>query len=143
MNSEIEPEAGPTSEVRASNGVGRGALVLVVLFAMAISGAAGVAIGWKVEQTRVKEDLENIRPVGTVTAISEDSVTVDLRTASGTRTFTITPATVVDGARGGDVSDLAEGTIILVKNRRGDGGTLQATEIVVLPESTTFGGGAG
>lgn len=123
--------------------MGRGALVLVVLVAMAISGAAGVAIGWKVEQTRVKEDIENIRPVGTVTSISEDSVTVDLRTASGTRTFTVTAATVVDGARGGDVSALAEGSIILVKNRRGDGGTLQAIEIVVLPESTTFGGGAG
>ena len=121
--------------------MGRGALVLVVLVAMAISGAAGVAIGWKVEQTRVKEDIENIRPVGTVTSISEDSVTVDLRTASGTRTFTVTAATVVDGARGGDVSALAEGSIILVKNRRGDDGTLQATEIVVLPESTTFGGG--
>jgi len=117
-------------------------LVLAVILAVVISGVAGLAIGWKVEQQRVKDDIANIRPVGTVTAVTDDSVTVELRTASGTRTYEVTDATVVDGAAGGDVSDLAEGSIILVKNNRGDDGKLQATEIVVLPETTTFGGGA-
>ena len=143
MNSKIEPAVGSTSDDVASKGVSRRALVLVVLVAMVISGVAGAAIGWKVEEQRVKDDLANIRPVGTVTAVSDDSVTVRLRTASGTRTFSVTAATVVDGERGGDVSNVVEGSIILVKNRRGGDGTLQATEIVVLPESTTFGGGAG
>ena len=142
LNSEPEATEGLASSEEPRKGVSRGALVLAVLVAVVISGVAGLAIGWKVEQQRVKDDLANIRPVGTVTAVTDDSVTIELRTASGTRTYKVTDATVVDGAAGGDVSDLVEGSIILVKNRRGDDGKLQATEIVVLPESTTFGGGS-
>ena len=142
MSSEPESVEELPSAEAPREGVSRRVLVLAVILAVVISGVAGLAIGWKVEQQRVKDDIANIRPVGTVTAVTDDSVTVELRTASGTRTYKVTDATVVDGAAGGDVSDLAEGSIILVKNKRGNDGKLQATEIVVLPESTTFGGGA-
>jgi len=128
-----------TEHEARSNGVSRRVLVLSVLAALVVAGVAGMAIGWKVEQARVKDDLANIRPVGTVTAIEDGSVTIDLITASGTRTFALTDDTAIDTAQTGEVSDVVEGSTVLVKNRRDGDGNLQATEIIVLPETTTFG----
>ena len=141
----IEPESasGTTSHLAPRAGVSRSVFIVSILLAMVVAGVAGLAIGWKVEQQRVKDDVANIRPVGTVTAVSDSSITVDLLTASGSRTYVVTDGTVIDGTASGDLSDVVEGSIILVKNKRGTDGKLQATEIVVLPESTTFGGGGG
>jgi hypothetical protein len=123
------------------DGVSRRVLLASVLAAAIAAGLVGVGVGWKIEQQRVKDDLGNIRPVGTVTAIEDDSVTVDLLTGDGTRTYVLTDQTVVDSAQEGDVSDVVEGSIVLVRNRPGSDDRLQAIEIVVLPESTTFGAG--
>ncbi|MGZ8724795.1 MAG: hypothetical protein ACXWYG_12215 [Aeromicrobium sp.] len=119
----------------------RTSLILSVLVALALGGLAGVAIGWKVEQNRVKDDIRNIRPVGTVTAVNGNSVTVRLKTSSGTRTYTLTGRTTVDTAQTGTAADVVEGATVLVKTGRDDEGKLEATEIVVLPDSTTFGKG--
>lgn len=115
-------------------------LVSVVLVA-AVAGAAGVGIGWKVEQGRVKDDLKNIRPVGTVTSVDDGSLSIELITADGARTYIVNDATVVESAASADLADVEEGAVVLVKNRRNDAGDLVATEIVVLPESTTWGAG--
>jgi len=116
-------------------------LILSVVVALALGGLAGVVIGWKVEQSRVKDDIKNIRPVGTVTAVKGDSVTVKLKTSSGTRTYTLTGDTVVDSAETGTADDVVEGATVLVKTGRGSDGKLEAKEIIVLPDSTTFGAG--
>jgi hypothetical protein len=116
--------------------VSRTALIVSVVAALAIGGIAGVAIGWKVEQSRVKDDIKNVRPVGTVTAVGDGSFTVDLQTSSGTRTYVIKSGTVVDRAKVGDEGDLAEGQTVLVKSFKNADGKLEASEIVVLPDST-------
>lgn len=136
-----EDETEPTEDATPSGGVSMTVLVVSVLAALLVAGVAGLLLGWKIEQQRVKDDLANIRPVGTVTAVSDSSITVELQTASGTRTYEITDATVVDdGTRTGDVSDVEEGSTVLVRGRSA-GDKVKAVEIVVLPDSTTFGGG--
>lgn len=142
VTSEPESARPPAGHEAPRNGVSRTVLVLSVLVAIVVAGVAGLAIGGKVEQDRVKDDITNIRPVGTVTAVTDNSVTVDLLTSSGTRSYVLTDETVVDSSESGDVSEVVEGSIILVKNKRDSDGKLQATEIIVLPDSTTFGGGA-
>jgi hypothetical protein len=113
-------------------GVSRAVLLVSIVAALLIGGAAGVAIGWKVEQERVKEDVENIRPIGTVTALDDDSVTIELETASGTKTYEITDRTTVDGT-----GELAEGSTILIRSwRGGEDGQLQANKIVVLDQGS-------
>jgi hypothetical protein len=108
-------------------GVSRTVLIVSVLAAALVAGVAGVIIGWKVEQQRVEDDLANIRPIGTVTAVDEDSVTIELQTASGSKTYEITDRTTVDGG------ELAEGSTVLIRSWRGGGdGQLQVNKIVVL-----------
>lgn len=143
MDVTSEPEsARPLAAHEAPhNGVSRTVLIWSVLIATVVAGVAGLAIGWKVEQSRVKDDITDIRPVGTVTAVEDSSVTVDLLTSSGTRTYVLTDGTVVDTSESGDVSEVVEGSTVLVKNYRNRDGKLQATEIIVLPDSTTFGEG--
>jgi hypothetical protein len=129
-----EGAAGRTSGGRFS----RATVIVSVVIALAIGGVVGIAIGWKLEQSRVKDDIKNVRPVGTVTAVSDDSLTVALKTASGTRTYVVTKGTVVDRAESGDLEDVVKGSTVLVKNFHNDDGKLQASEIVVLPKSTTL-----
>jgi len=116
-------------------------LILSVVVALALGGLAGVAIGWKLEQSRVQDDITNIRPVGKITAVDDNSVTVKLNTSSGVRTYTLTDRTVVDSAKAGTSADVVNGATVLVKSGRGRDGKLEATEIIVLPKSTTFGTG--
>jgi hypothetical protein len=125
------------AEAEPARTVSRTTLIVSVLAALVIAGIAGVIIGWKVEQQRVKDDLANIRPIGRVAAIGDDTVTVTLLTASGNRTYNVTDDTVIDGESGGDLANLPEGSTVLVKSRR-EGGELEAVEIVVFPEGTTF-----
>ncbi|MEQ1787823.1 MAG: DUF5666 domain-containing protein [Acidimicrobiales bacterium] len=119
----------------------RGMWLVSVVLVAAVAGAAGVGIGWKLEQGRVKDDIKNIRPVGTVTSVDAESLSIELITADGARTYVVNDATVVESAASGDLADVTEGAVVLVKNRRNDAGDLVATEIIVLPESTTWGAG--
>ena len=50
----------------------------LVVAGLLVGAGVGLVVGWKVEQQRVKEDIVNIRPVGTVTAITDSSLTMDL-----------------------------------------------------------------
>lgn len=110
-----------------------------VVAALALGGLAGVVIGWKLEQKRVEDDVQNIRPVGKVTAVDGDSLTILLTTSSGKRTYTITDRTTVESAETGTAGDVVEGATVLVKLGSSSGGNREATEIVVLPDSTSFG----
>jgi hypothetical protein len=132
----VDETSEPTTDGEApKRGVSRTTLVVSVLLGMLVAGAAGVAIGWKVEQERVKEDVENIRPIGTVTALDDDSVTIELDTADGTKTYEITDRTTVDGT-----GELAEGATIFIRSwRGGDDDQLQANKIVVLSDGQGSG----
>lgn len=132
---------GPDEEIidGASPSPGRSPLAAVglVVAGLLVGAGLGLVVGWKVEQQRVKEDIVNIRPVGTVTAVTDSSLTMDLLTSTGVRVFSVSDATVFDG---GDQADVVEGSIVLVKSRSGEGG-LRAVEVVLLPDTTTFGKG--
>jgi hypothetical protein len=97
--------------------------------ALLIGGVVGAAVGWKVEQERVKDDLANIRPIGTVTAVDDDSVTLRMRTTDGERTYAVTAQTEVQGA-----DELTEGATVLVRRSSGDGDDREAGVLIVLPE---------
>ena len=141
VDPEVPVDGSPDADAGSgSRGVSKATLILSILAAALVAGVAGVAIGWKVEQQRVKDDLANIRPIGTVSAVDDDSITVNLSSASGNRTYEITEATVIDGESGGDTSALEEGATVLVKSQKTDG-ELEALEVVVFPEGTTFGRG--
>lgn len=122
-----------------TRGVSQTMLILSIVVALAVGGLGGVAIGWKVEQRRVKDDVQNVRPVGKVTAVNGTSLTVALETSSGTRTYVMTDKTAVDHARAGRKGDIIEGSTVLVKSFHNDQGKLQASEIIVLPDSTKLG----
>ena len=133
--SEIGPEdtrvspAVPAQDEPPPGGVSRTVYIVSVVVALLIAGVAGLVIGWKVEQQRVKDDLSNIRPIGTVTALDDDSVTIALQTADGSKTYVLTDRTTVHGS-----GDMAEGSTVLVRSWRGAEGGLEANEIVVLPD---------
>ena len=92
----------------------------------------GGLIGWQVEKNRVKDDIANIRPIGTITAVNDDSFTIDLGADHGSREFTLTEATAIETAEGGTPADLTEGATVLVRGRNSEGDT-QAVEVIVLP----------
>jgi Domain of unknown function (DUF5666) len=149
MTTDSEP--GEAQDVAASpevaespgGGVSRTVLLASVLASLVVAGVVGVGLGAKIEQGRVKDDVKNVRPVGTVTAVSDTSLSINLVTSQGKRTFVITDDTVIEDARAGDLSDVTEGSRVLVRNERDEDGNLRATEVIVLPESTTFRGGGG
>lgn len=130
-------EAATASHATARRGgVTRTAWLASVVVAALVAGAAGGAIGWTVQKQRVDDDLANVRPIGRVTAVSDDEVAVTLLTSDGTRTYEITDDTAVSG-------DVAEDAVVLVRSRRGGDDQLQATEIIVLPDTSTFAGREG
>lgn len=104
-------------------------LIVSVLVAALLAGLAGVVIGWKVEQQRVKDDVSNVRPIGTVTALDDDSVTIRLNTASGSKTYVLADGTSIDG-------EMVEGSTVLIRDSHSSDGGLQATRIIVLPDGT-------
>jgi hypothetical protein len=128
-----------TGQGTRGGGVSRTVLIVGVVAALVVGGLAGTALGWKIEQRRVKDDLANIRPVGKVTAVNGNSLTIALQSSSGTRTYVVTSGTKVDRAREGTTSDVKKGSTVLVKNFTNDQGHLEASEIVVLPDSTRLG----
>jgi len=113
---------------------------LIAIGALVVGGLVGVGIGWKLEQQRVKDDVKNIRPVGKVVALSDDSITVQLNTGAGRKTFALTDATVVDKADSGATADIKEGSTVFVRTRRGDNGKLEAAQVVVLPQEAPADG---
>lgn len=124
------------SESRGRSVLGSVGLVVVGLL---LGLGLGFVVGWKVEQQRVIDDVTNIRPVGTVSAVTDTSITVELLTSTGDRTYAVSDATVFTG---GGQDDVVKGSIVLVKNRS-DGGNRRAVEVVLLPDTTTFGKGGG
>ena len=127
----------PPSACRPKQGMGTTAVVLSVIAALAVGGIIGLAIGWKVEQQRVKDDVKNVRPVGTVTAVNDNSMKIALKSSSGNRTYVITGTTKVDPAGSGS-ADIAQGDVVIVKSKKVNG-KLEATEVVILPKDTKFG----
>ena len=117
--------------------MGTTAVVLSVIAALAVGGIVGLAIGWKVEQQRVKDDVKNIRPVGTVTSINDNSMKVALKSSSGNQTYVITGTTKVDPAANGS-DTIAQGDVVIVRSKTVNG-KRQATEVVILPKDTKFG----
>ncbi|MGQ0831795.1 MAG: DUF5666 domain-containing protein [Microthrixaceae bacterium] len=120
-------------------GVSRAVFFLSLAIAIAISGVAGLAIGWKVEQQRVKAEVVNIRPLGTITEVTDTSITVQLRTAKASRTYRLTPDTIIEDWTSGETSTLRKGLTVLVDSRTGPSGDLEATDVIIVPDSTTFG----
>lgn len=116
-------------------GVGRSTVIALVLVAALLAGVIGAGIGWKVEQQRVKDDIANIRPIGTVTAVADGTITVDLQTTDEVRTYQVGEQTEVASPDDGDLASVVEGTVVLVRSKRADSGDLEATQIIVLPES--------
>jgi Domain of unknown function (DUF5666) len=123
---------------KGGSGVSRTFAIVGIVVALAIGGIVGVAVGWKVEQNRVKDDVKNVRPVGQVTAVNGNTVTVRLTTSSGTRTYVLTDSTKFDTTRSGKAGDITKGATVLVKSKRGSNGKLQATEVIILPQSSSF-----
>jgi hypothetical protein len=118
-----------TTSADRKPGVSRVTLLVSVVAALLIGGVVGAAVGWKVEQERVKDDLANIRPIGTVTAVDDDSVTLRMRTTDGERTYAVTAQTEVQGA-----DELTEVATVLVRRSSGDGDDREAGVLIVLPE---------
>jgi hypothetical protein len=129
-----------------------GMLIVAAVVALAIGGMAGFAIGFKVEQNRIKSQSKSKRdaaaakaqntkkkaqPAGTVTAVSADSVTI--RTSKGkSRVINISADTTVGKVAGGTTADVTQGAKVLVQGKNGSGGSFDATEILVLPPESTF-----
>lgn len=132
----------------STRGVSRATLVGGLVAALAVGLIVGSAIGWKVEQRRVKDDVksakakagQNVRPFGVVTAVDGSSVTIRLQTgARGSRTFTLTGDTTIDRGIAGEPSSIVEGATVLVRPGNEAAAQPVAVEIIVLPPSTTFG----
>jgi len=139
MSVQTETRRVPTGPEAPRDGVSRAVFFLSLAIAIAVSGVAGLAIGWKVEQTRVKAEVVNIRPLGTITAVTDTSITVDLRTAKASRTYQITSDTVIENWTSGDMPKLRKGLTILIESRTGSDGDLEATDVIIVPDSTSFG----
>jgi len=138
---------------RASHPVSRTTAIVAGVIALGVGVVVGGAIGWKVEQNRVKDGAKssiaaakakgsvqarNVRPFGVVTSVSPSSVTIRLQTgAPGSRTFTLSSGTHVDSGAPSGLSAIAKGSTVLVRPASDSPST--AAEVIVLPKGTTFG----
>ena len=130
-----DDDGSPSGGARKSS---RMLLILTALGSLVVGVVIGGLIGWQVEKKRVEDDVANIRPIGTITAVSDDSFTIDLRTSSGSREFTVTDGTAIETAEGATAADLTEGATVLVRSRNSDG-DLEAVEVIVLPDASSGG----
>jgi hypothetical protein len=130
-----------------------GTLIVAAIVALAVGGLAGFAIGFKVEQNRVKSDnkrdntaqtaaaqpARRAQPAGQVTAVEPNSVTI--RNAKGkNRVINLSASTVIDKTSTGGAGDILEGATILVNGKAAPDGSFDAAEIVVLPADSKFAG---
>jgi hypothetical protein len=131
-----------------------GMLIVAAIVALAVGGLAGFAIGFKVEQNRVKSKNKSsaaapkasqagarrAQPAGEVTAVSPTSVTI--RNAKGkNRVINVSASTVIDKSTSGGATDILQGATILVQGKAAPDGSFDAAEIVVLPANSKFAGG--
>jgi len=126
-----------------------GILIVAAIVALAVGGLAGFAIGFKVEQNRVKSSNSKSastkaaqpaarrgQPAGTVTAVTPTSVTI--KNAKGkNRVINLSSTTVIDKASSGTATDLVQGATILVDGKAAADG-FDAAEIIVLPAGSKF-----
>jgi hypothetical protein len=129
-----------------------GILIVAAIVALAVGGLAGFAIGFKVEQNRVKSQNSKSKsakaaqpaarrgqPAGTVTAVTPTSVTI--KNAKGkNRVINLSSTTVIDKGSTGTSADLVEGATILVDGKAGASGSFDAAEIILLPAGSKFAG---
>ncbi len=147
----------PSSTSRSGwRGRSTGFLASVAAIALIVALAAGVGIGYKIEQSRTKADVQKAkkqalalkkskndaktsllhrRIVGVVAAATPGSVTITL-TAGGTRTVEVRNITVVAKASAGAASDVAAGNRVLVA---GKGSLTVARALIVLPKTARLG----
>jgi len=130
-----------------------GMMIVAAIVALAVGGLAGFAIGFKVEQNRVKSKNKSAsaakvaqpaarraQPAGTVTAVSPTSITI--KNAKGkNRVINVSTATVIDKSGTGGAADILQGATILVQGKAAPDGSFDAAEIIVLPASSKFAGG--
>jgi hypothetical protein len=122
-------DRGPTAPPRR----GRWSVVVAALAGLLVGGIVGGVAGWQIEQERVKDDVQSIRPIGTVLSYSDDTLRVRLRTGGGEQTYRITESTDVDIAEPGAPTEITEGATVFLRTRRGDDGVLEAAQVVVVP----------
>ena len=129
-----------------------GMMIVAAVVALAIGGMAGFAIGFKVEQNRIKSAIKDKRdtaaaraqganrkaqPTGEVTDVSATSITI--RTSKGkSRVINLSPSTVIDKVSAGAAGDVSTGAKVLVQGKSASEGTFDATEIIVLPPDSKF-----
>jgi hypothetical protein len=129
-----------------------GMLIVAAVVALAVGGMAGFAIGFKVEQNRIKNQSKDKRdvaaaraqgakrkaqPEGEVTQASPTSITI--RTTKGkSRVINLSGSTVIDKTSGGTAADIPTGSKVIVEGKSASGGSFDATEIIVLPADTKF-----
>jgi hypothetical protein len=130
-----------------------GMLIVAAIVALAVGGLAGFAVGFKVEQNRVKSKNKSAstttkaaqpgarraQPAGEVITVTPTSVTI--RNAKGkNRVINISPSTVIDKTAPGGATDIAQGASILVDGKAAPDGSFDAAEIIVLPAGSKFAG---
>jgi hypothetical protein len=131
-----------------------GMLIVAAIVALAVGGLAGFAIGFKVEQNRVKSKNDKsttaaakpaqagarrAQPAGEVTAVSPTSVTI--RNAKGkNRVINVSASTVINKSSTGGATDILQGATVLVQGKAAPDGSFDAAEIVVLPANSKFAG---
>jgi hypothetical protein len=134
--------------------------IIAAVVALAIGLAGGFLIGWKVEQSRVKSDVKELkerlraaaqpedgnadtaqvtRRVGEVTAVAPDSVTITDRSGRD-RVIKLSGSTAIHKAKLGARADLANGATILFSAEQATKDGAAAKEVIVLPASTAFNG---
>ncbi len=136
--------------------IGWGVAILIVGLVV------GLAAGYKIEQTRVKNDVKKVkesakakassggttssstssqssgatlRVVGTVDSATSGSVSIPV--GGTTRHITISPDTVVVKANSGSASDVTPGSRVVVKTKPGS--LTDASEVIVLPADAKLG----
>ncbi len=116
----------------------RGPVLLIAIVSLLVGVIVGGLIGWQVEKRRVEDDAANVRPVGTITAVTADSLTMHLASGGGNREYKLTDATAIESAEA-TTRKLADGATVLVRGRRSKG-DLEAVEVIVLPAKASSDG---
>jgi hypothetical protein len=125
------------------------AIVVIAALGIVVGGLVGLGVGYKVEQSRTKSDVEKLQKqlktkaaatgpvtcalgqrVGKVTASSAGSITVSTK-KGGTQTLASTAKTVFGKAVRGTIADVHSGLHVLV--------TVGGKEMIVLPSGSKLG----
>ena len=145
----------PSSTSRTGwRGQSTGVVAGVSAIALVVALIAGVGIGYKIEQSRTKDDLQrakkaaaaavgiggttsgtSTRLIGVVTAASAGSVTITVK-AGGAKTVKLSGRTLVVKASAGSISDVAMNTRLVLQ---GAGSLQVAKALIVLPKTARLG----